>query len=351
LNINGDEITQFIYDDAFGGWGDFFYVSHNGRWGLIDTEGYYIIEPMFDSSIRRSARGEGFWYSAVRLEGYAGIWDATEGRLIVPNIYSEIAGIYANYAIVRYGDWWTAGVLNIITGEYIIPPGYMNFGNNTLRNSLTPASKGTRGNDLKMGIVNIRTGEIVVDFIYDDLRWVRGVEDEDDYIIFVTGAEWERRSWDGDEFYALVGGLHGIMDAYGNIIVPAIYSSVQYMHDSLGLFAVTSGTQWGVVNSTGDFVLPIEYTHIGSFWHHPGFPTGFAPVNIGAEWVWDSSANEYDGSGTYVLRGGKWGFIDTSGNLVIPIELAYDLVYPVTNGMAAVMRDGKWGFIAVRIDA
>jgi len=106
----------------------------------------------------------------------------------------------------------------------------------------------------------------------------------------------------------------------------------------------------GVINSDGEIVLPIVYTYVGQFFHTPGFSTDFAPVNIGAELVWDNSVESYWGWGDYALIGGKWGFIDTSGNLIIPAELEYDLVYPIVDGMAAVRRDGKWGFVAVRPD-
>jgi len=362
---NENDITQFLYgyDDTFGFWNNMAAVSRDGRWGVIDTEGNYVLEPMFDymTHLQQYVWREDFRYIPVPLNGLSGVWDITEGRLVVPHIYISISDIYANSAIVYYGEWPVSGdlniesgVLNIETGEYIIPLGYMHIEYNTLRNGLTFASKGTEGHDLRIGVVDIRTGEVLVDFMYDHLRWERGVESN--YIIFQEGAEWERSIWAGGEFYALVGGLFGVMDAYGNIIVPAIYSSILYMHGSLDLFAVTlwcerNGIKMGVINGSGEIVLPIEYTLIDSFWHSSGFLTGFAPVNIGADWVWDKNANEVDGSGMYVLRGGKWGFIDTSGNLVVPAVLEYDLVYSVTDGMAAVMRDSMWGFISVRADA
>ena len=354
LDINGNEITAFIYDDAFISWGDFVGVSYDGRWGSIDTEGNYIIEPMFDSRIQLSARGGDFWYSIVRFDGFVGVWDVIEGRLVATDIYHEVFRLYSNLVIVRYGEWpdISEGVINIETGEHVIPLGYMHFGNNSIRNGLILASKGNWGSDYRMGIIDIRTGEIVADFIYDDLRWEYGVER--DYIIFINDAEWELRNWDGYEFYALLGGLYGIMDSCGNVIVPAIYSFIHYMHESSDLFVVAlsceqNGTKMGVINGSGEVVLPIEYTHIGSFWRSSGLHTNFAPVNIGAEWVWNPGADSYDGfGGGYELMGGKWGFIDANGNLVVPVELEYDLVNPVIDGMAAVMRDGKWGFIAVR---
>lgn len=352
LDVNGSEITEFIYDDASGPWNGIAEVNYNGRWGLVDTEGAYVIEPIFDSMrhLQQYVWHADFRYFPVSHNGVQGIWDMAEGRLTVPHMNGVIADIYSNFAIIRYGNWSVAGILNIETDEYVIPLGYMHFGNNTLRNGLTPASKGSRGSDYRMGIVDIRTGEIVADFIYDDLSWQQGVER--DYLIFRTGAEWERNSWDGDYFYALADGFFGVMDSCGNIIIPAIYSFIRYMHGSSDLFAVTlsckqNGTKMGVINSSGEIVLPIVYTHVGHFFHPLGFRTSFAPINIGAEWVWDNSVESYWGDGGYELIGGKWGFIDTNGNLVIPVELEYDIVLPVVEGMAAVRRDGKWGFIAV----
>jgi len=350
LDANGNEITRFIYDDIFWLCECILHVHRNGRWGIVSIEGNYILEPVFDYRMWLYARGEGLRYSAVWQDGLMGIWDVIEGRMIIPNIYLDIAGIYNNYAIVRYGDWSVTGVLNIETGEYIIPLGYMTFGANTLDNSITPASIGTEGYDLKMGLVDIQTGEVIVDFIYNDLRWANS--GGGGFIIFQTGAEWERRVWDGGEFYALAGGLFGVMDVNGNIIIPAIYSFISYMHNSQNLFVVglwgeQDGMKMGVINSAGEIVLPIVYTHVGSFFSSSSFPAYLASVNIGAELVWDNSANLYDNSGDYVLRGGKWGFIGIYGNLVVPAGLEYDLVYPVVDGMAAVMRDGLWGFLSV----
>lgn len=42
-------------------------------------------------------------------------------------------------------------------------------------------------------------------------------------------------------------------------------------------------------------------------------------------------------------KDGKWGFVDTSGKVVI--EPLYDEAKSFSNGLAAVCKDGKWGFI------
>ena len=44
-----------------------------------------------------------------------------------------------------------------------------------------------------------------------------------------------------------------------------------------------------------------------------------------------------------VKIGDKWGFVDTTGALVI--EAQYDDALSFVNGFAAVCKDGKWGYI------
>ena len=60
----------------------------------------------------------------------------------------------------------------------------------------------------------------------------------------------------------------------------------------------------------------------------------------------DTSVNSEDEAAymaDYEAPSDRWGFIDTSGNLVI--KAIYDDVGPFTEGLAAVQKDGKWGYI------
>lgn len=43
------------------------------------------------------------------------------------------------------------------------------------------------------------------------------------------------------------------------------------------------------------------------------------------------------------LQNGKWGYVDTTGQLIIPAN--YQLVYGFTEGFAAVKQENTWGFI------
>ena len=57
---------------------------------------------------------------------------------------------------------------------------------------------------------------------------------------------------------------------------------------------------------------------------------------------YDYKDDYYEGLAAVRLNG-KWGYIDKSGNVVIPLK--YDLAYGVKEGLALVKSNGKYGFI------
>lgn len=68
-------------------------------------------------------------------------------------------------------------------------------------------------------------------------------------------------------------------------------------------------------------------------------PSAPIPVSMGPSWL-----SEDPGTALFVVRkGGKEGFIDASGTVVI--EPVYDKVYPFSDGLAAIQERGLWGFI------
>ena len=63
--------------------------------------------------------------------------------------------------------------------------------------------------------------------------------------------------------------------------------------------------------------------------------------------LWDEGCEVWDFSdGVAVVMGKKCGLIDRSGNFVIPLK--YDNIQPPTDGVAGVCLDGKWGYVDMR---
>ncbi len=75
----------------------------------------------------------------------------------------------------------------------------------------------------------------------------------------------------------------------------------------------------------GNEVVPIKYDDIG-FWGN-----NLIPVNIGAK------------EKKYLLTGGKWGYCNSKGELVI--EIQFDQAERFSEGLAPVKIGKKWGFI------
>jgi hypothetical protein len=78
---------------------------------------------------------------------------------------------------------------------------------------------------------------------------------------------------------------------------------------------VQNSGKYGFINESGKLVIPLEYT-------------GAEPYSEGLAGV----AQDH-----------KYGFIDMEGKLVIPYQ--FDRVQSFTGGLAAVLQHGKWGFV------
>jgi len=341
VDMDGNIIVPFIYDFTRDFLDGFAVVSCSGKLGMVDFAGNYVIPPQFQFifELLQLQEPQKPRYYAVVYDGLWGVWDIVEGRLVVPHHYIGISGIYDSFVRVIDGRYtFRYGILCIVTDEYTVPMGEMTIYQNMV-NGMVNVSTGTWGSDYKVGLLCMRTGNLVADLIYDYISWLPY---DGGFRVFRHGSEWERfRTAAGVAHYELVGGLSGVMDFYGNIIIPATYSGIR--HFANDLFVVDSnGYNLGIINANEETILPQEFSYIGSHWS--GNDEVLIPVNIGAMYVRCNVIPSWTG---YAFRGGLWGFIDTRGNLIVSPTHEYDYVRPAINGMAAVMRDELWGFVPI----
>ena len=149
-------------------------------------------------------------------------------------------------------------------------------------------------------------------------------------------------------------GSHGFIDKSGNKVVPLKYDSAGSFSE--GLAPVKLDGRWGFIDMSGNEVVPLKYDDVWSF------SEGFAPVKLNDRWGFiDRSGNEvlqqleYDevlpfSEGFARVRltdkynEDKYGFIDKSGKLAVPLK--YDWAGSFSEGLAAVSLNDKWGFIS-----
>jgi len=148
-------------------------------------------------------------------------------------------------------------------------------------------------------------------------------------------------------YYDSESGLYGFKDSISDkVVVVAKYTYVNPF--SCGLAAVNIGGEriddeygyydsyyiggkWGFTNTKGIVVVPLKYDDVNDF------SDGMAAVNIGGTVAYD----EYDES--YFI-GGKWGFINSAGMVVVPVK--YDEVQRFSGGFGNVILGGKAGCVS-----
>ena len=108
----------------------------------------------------------------------------------------------------------------------------------------------------------------------------------------------------------------GIIDATGEWVVPPTYEIAGggFHH---GYANVCKDDRWGVIDGAGNVVLPLKWTYC------EGIFEGRIAVYVGGERFPDN-----------ILKGGQFGYCDLRGRLVIPAQ--WDEVAPFEGGIAGV---------------
>ena len=128
-------------------------------------------------------------------------------------------------------------------------------------------------------------------------------------------------------------GKHGVVDNEGRVVAEPIYDALGMRYDE-GLLPVRMNGKWGFLDLDGMIAIAPEYDLVRLF------HDGRAVVNVGGKGI--SKRGLLDTT-TY-FGGGRWGFIDRTGNVVIPLQfLDAD---PFSESKARVtLEDGTQWFI------
>jgi len=161
--------------------------------------------------------------------------------------------------------------------------------------------------------------------------------------------------------YGLVGvcaeGKCGYLDTKGNVVIPLIYKEISYFGDKVPIAVVKGERGWGVIDTAGREVVALTHKDKPKIaaYEGDGFIVGFKAKREGM--IYDLKGNElvrlnYDQIAFNVWAGkwlndglftvaidGKWGFIDKSGKVIIPLR--YDKRAYFFRGYAELVRDGK----------
>lgn len=121
--------------------------------------------------------------------------------------------------------------------------------------------------------------------------------------------------------FAKIGELYYLIDASGNKISETGYENAYPFLESDGLAAVCKDGKWGFIDKTGQKVLPFEWDNACSF-----------SEEVAA-----------------VEKDGLWGYISLRGEEAIPLQ--YIGAKPFSEGAAAVQTEGGWSLIRFRANS
>ena len=176
---------------------------------------------------------------------------------------------------------------------------------------------------------------------YWDCEW--GVINKAGEVIVSVGIYGWISSFNDGIARVLFDSKYGLIDTSGNEVVPLKYDWIGSFSE--GLAAVRIGDweagKYGFIDKTGKEAVTCRYNYVSPF------SEGLATVSFGS-YVYEDGEEFYKG---------KWGFIDKSGKEIVPMK--YDYVCDFSEGFAAVNigarvwsdewglgpSDGKWGVV------
>lgn len=319
--------------------------AQNGNYGIIDWDNNTVL-PFDYSAIEESSSKHRNAIIVKETNGLSGIFDLTTRKFILPCRYSWIrieddgylVGIPQRPEQTQYLT--TQGELKVKIVEYdyiqeieheeedLIPPQYTWCDcDGSIRADQKTLIVETNG---KYGLINIHDKSEILPCVYDYL----GYETEEGVIPCILNGIWgsvtktgifttklsyhEKRQLDKNRFLIRIDGpmlpnawnIFIIIDNNGTICSPQYY---EYIGQYLnGRAWVQTQGKWGQIDTNGEILIPCQYEDI---------------------------EGEFSENLMAVQKQEKWGYINFDGNIVLPF--VYDHAYSFQDGIAKVVISNR----------
>ena len=146
----------------------------------------------------------------------------------------------------------------------------------------------------------------------------------------------------------------GLADSSGQLLTPCYWDLITPFSSQWDLAAVKQGNKWGLIHADGTLASACQGDYIGDFKNKNPFRVGRdgkygymdETGNLVIPCIWDA-LKDISCDLLPAKQDGKWGYLDDSGQLVIPCiwEEAEDFQDYLDEEYAGVRRNGKWGLI------
>ncbi len=322
INPQGEEILapEFDYIGEFKGPATI--VILNGKYGLVDRQGYYIWDPIYSQI---ESLEQGYWM--VEKQERWGVINSRSSGWIIEPAYHRIEII--EFPVLQLQQGSNRILAHLKSGNRLEIP----FTELTPKNGFYVVSNQDGEGLLSPGLVELFSCDYddftIINRVFigvhrgdtlaiadSNARFLTGFDyrsvnltDEGDLVLDTkTGrkdllpqnadlirpeiaiTEFEKLS---DRFYGVKAGKTGVMDWSGKLIVPPLYENITLKQDAF--FQVKVGHRYGLFNERGEMLFDALYDYISDI--------------------------EYGRAVVYYKR--KVGVIDTAGNVLIPPKFDY----------------------------
>ena len=289
----------------------YFIFEEKGKLGLVDLQGKTVLAPTFNSIKEKQP----YFFACSKAKG---CWVYNENlQLVLKGAYNSIElGCEGQFIVEKNGKY---GVVSE-KGAVILPLKYSEINSN--KNGYTVTL------NEKMGLFNSE-GKEIIPISY---RWIYTDKIDDNIPIA-----------------AKLDGKEGYINTKNEWVIPPTYRDAFAFRQ--GVAIVKKGRNYMCINLKGEAVIQ----DFDNYVIEPSDNTYIVGVRKECKYmVYDLNGNlldTYDGfinnwsddAIFAVKKGGKWGYIDGYGKVIIPLE--YEEVGDFSEGLAAVRKDNKWGYI------
>lgn len=314
ISESGDLITDFRFDRAYHFVNGFGKAVVDGKWGFVTAEGETLVSFIWDD-VGTFRDGHVAVGTGSFRDRRWGLLD-TGGRLVLPNVYRRLQ--YAGEGFWRIsvdGDTWA-----LFRPDERVPQEFPYSRLGRFTDGYLVAER--NGDDAPLYEVLDSNLEIVYSSRLRINAYSEGIAEiregdrshyrriTDDTII--GDSEGYARAGRFTDGRAIVGigdnwreRKWGVIATDGSYVVPPLFDGIEPFTDE-GLAQVRVSGAYGFLDTSGRLVVPAVWERTGSF------SDGLCPV----------------------MRGDKWGYVDSSGTLVIGLE--YDRAWDFVDGYAVV---------------
>lgn len=298
----GEEIIPCIYE---GGWKEsegILSVRQNKKWGYIDLKGDVVIKCILDVAIPFS-------------QGYARIKSGERWAIIKPDgSITDIVTACEQYCEIK------ENVMKVrVDSQYNWNTDFLKLDGKTLL-----------FNGRFSNVFSVNRGAIVAGY-YEDSELKMGIFDTDGNA--VASMIYEAMAPFGDQTLTVFqrNSKSGYIDRYGSEIIAPIYEYGRPMFCGIAAVAKSGygsfSSLWGFVKENGKEITQIKYNDVGDFHDHRA-------------WICEGCRDA-----RYGFKNLKFGFIDSLGEIVIP--MIYEDVTSFYQGKALVFADGEMFYIDI----